>query len=309
MNSPTLLVLAAGIGSRYGGVKIKDPVGPEGATLMDYSIYDAHCAGFGKIVFVIRPEAELSFKELIHTRFGRQVPVSFVFQKSANLPSGFRPPRGRTRPWGTTQAILAAMQTIHEPFGVINVDDFYGADSYRTLASHLQSGSTDQAVMGFLLHKTLPDEGSVSRAVCDVNGEGYLDRITEMESVERVGRHARCVDAHEKEVKLQGTELVSMNMWGFTPSVFALLAEQFERFLAVHGSDLSRECHVSESIDALLVEARLKVKVLHSADSWFGLTYQDDHARVVANIRQLVESGNYPRKLWKETTVAPVAVR
>jgi len=302
MTSPTLLVLAAGVGSRYRGIKINDPVGPDGETLMDYSIFDARRAGFGKFVFVIRPEVELSFKELVNARFGRQVNITFVFQRFANLPSGFRWSRERTNPWGTTHAILAAAKAIQEPFGVINADDFYGADSYRALASYLQSGSDDHALMGFVLHKTLPEEGSVARAVCDVDGKGYLSRITERRSVERAGRHAKCLDADGNELKLDGTELVSMNMWGFSPSIFAQLEEQFEHFLEQHGSEPSRECHVSESIDELLVAAKVKVRVLRSADSWFGLTYQDDHARVVANIRQLVEGGIYPRRLWKETT-------
>jgi NDP-sugar pyrophosphorylase family protein len=300
MTNPTLLVLAAGTGSRYRGMKINDPVGPNGETLMDYSIFDARRAGFGRIVFVIRPDVELSFKELVNARFGHQVPVSFVFQRLANVPSGFPRSRERTNPWGTTHAILAAANVIHEPFGVINADDFYGADSHRALASHLQSGSEDYALMGFVLHETLPEEGPVARAVCDVDESGYLHRVTEMRCVERAGRHARCFAPDGSESRLEGKELVSMNMWGFMPSVFRLLAERFESFLELHGKEQSRECHISESIDELLVDAKVKVKVLHSADSWFGLTYQDDHARVVAKIRRFVEDGRYPRKLWKD---------
>jgi hypothetical protein len=268
---------------------------------LDYSVYDARLAGFGKVVFVIRPELQSLFKELVDARFGRQVPVGFVFQRPTDLPSGFGWPRERTKPWGTTHAILAAMNAIHEPFGVINVDDFYGADSYRAVVSHLQSGSPDYALVGYILRNTLPEEGSVARALCEVDENGHLNRITEMQSVERAGRFAKCLDSNGREILVEASKIVSMNMWGFTPSVFELLADQFEQFLELHENELWSECPISESINQLLVGAKVKIRVLHSADTCFGLTYQDDHARVVANVRHLIECGRYPRMLWRET--------
>ena len=179
MTSPTLLILAAGTGSRFGGLKASAPLGPNGESIMNYSIYDARRAGFGRFVFVIRPEIEKSFRDLVHERLGRRVDVEFVFQKLADLPPGFHVTPGRAKPWGTTHAILSAANAIHEPFGVINVDDFYGADSYRVLADHARSGSADHAVVAFILRNTLPEVGPVARAVCHVNDAGFLERISD----------------------------------------------------------------------------------------------------------------------------------
>src|SRR5579863_2225480 len=187
MTTPTLLVLAAGMGSRYGGLKQLDPVGPGGETIMDYSIFDAGRAGFGKVVFVIRREIERAFKEKIGARYEKRVPVEYVFQDTSKLMAGFSPAEGRTKPWGTTHAVLMAAEVIHEPFGVINADDFYGASSYRVLAQHLQSGSDDDAMVGFVLRNTLSEFGPVARGVCHVTEEGYLKDIKELKFIERRG--------------------------------------------------------------------------------------------------------------------------
>src|ERR1035438_6090992 len=215
MTSPTLLVLAAGMGSRYGGLKQIDPVGPGGETIMDYSIYDALRAGFGKLVFVIRKDIEQAFKEVVGARFEKRVAVEYAFQELEALPPGFSVPGGRTKPWGTTHAVLMTENAIHEPFAVINADDFYGAEGYSVLARHLQSGTTDYAMVGFVLRNTLSDFGSVARGVCRVNGDGFLESVVELTKIERDGECARNTDAAGTVTRLTGNELVSMNMWGF----------------------------------------------------------------------------------------------
>ena len=298
MQSPTLLVLAAGMGSRYGGLKLIEPVGPGGEAILDYSIYDARRAGFGRIVLVIRKGIELQIKERISARFEKHLSVEYVFQEVNRLPPGFHLPAGRVRPWGTTHAILMAAGAIHEPFAVINVDDFYGAESYRTLANHLQSNTTDYATIGLVLRNTLSEFGTVARGVCEVDSNGYLQGILELKNIEREGGHAKDIDAEGRETKLTGNETVSMNMWGFTPEVFPQLGEQFENFLEVHGTSLEAECFVPNTVNNLLSTRQARVRVLRCADSWFGVTYREDHSRAVERIRHLVEAGHYPKKLW-----------
>ncbi len=299
MVSPTLLVLAAGMGSRYGGLKQLDPVGPENETIMDYSIFDARRAGFGKVVFVIRKEMEDAFKEKIGTRYEKRVPVEYVFQETGKLIPGFSLPEGRTKPWGTTHAILMAANVIHEPFGVINADDFYGAESYHVLAQHLQSGTTDYAMVGFVLRNTLSDFGTVARGVCHVTDDGYLKDITELKSIEREGSRITNIGAEGQETVLSGEQIVSMNMWGFTPQVFPQLYEHFQRFLKRYGNDLKAECYIPSSVNTLIQDGQAKVKVLRSGDAWFGVTYREDHPRVVQSIGRLIEQGTYPHRLWR----------
>ncbi len=298
MVNPTLLVLAAGMGSRYGGLKLVEPVGPSGETIMDYSIYDARRAGFGRVVFVIRTGIEQRVKEMVGARFEKRLAVEYVFQELAKLPPRFQVPAGRTKPWGTTHAILMAANTIHEPFAVINVDDFYGAESYRALAHHLQSGTTDYAMVGFVLRNTLSEFGAVARGVCQVNSDGFLENIVELKSIERVGGHASNTDATGRETRLTGNEIVSMNMWGFTPQVFDQLREQFQKFLQLNNTDLEAECYIPSTVNELLMARQARVKVLHCNDSWFGVTYREDHTRAVESIRHLIEAGNYPKRLW-----------
>jgi UTP-glucose-1-phosphate uridylyltransferase len=299
---PALLVLAAGMGSRYGGLKQMEPVGPSGETIIDYSVYDALCAGFGKIVFVIRREIEQSFREIVGARFEKQAVVEYVFQELDRLPSGFHAPAGRTKPWGTTHAILCAADAIHEPFAVINADDFYGAEGYRLLAQHLTSGTSDYAMAGFILRNTLSDFGSVARGICRVSENGMLESVKELTHIERDetdGSAAKNTDAAGQVTRLTGDEIVSMNMWGFTPQVFAGLQDYFGKFLEEKSSDLKAECYLPSAVNTLVANGEARVKVLPSQDAWFGVTHRADHARVVAGIDRLIRSGAYPERLWR----------
>ena len=296
--SPTLLVLAAGIGSRYGGLKQIDPVGPAGETIIDYSIFDALRAGFGKLVFVIRKDIEQQFREIVGARFEKRIATEYVFQSLEDIPPRFTVPAGRTKPWGTTQAILLAASVIHEPFAAINADDFYGADGYRELARHLTSGTPDYAMVGFILRNTLSDFGSVARGVCQVADDGYLLHIVELTKIERDGDGARNTDAAGRVTTLSGDEPVSLNMWGFTPRVFDQLRERFENFLEGNASDLKAECYSPSTVGELVQSGEARVRVLHTRDSWFGVTYREDRPRVIESIRRLIGDGLYPERLW-----------
>jgi len=286
------------MGNRYGGLKQIDPVGPGGETIIDYSAYDALRAGFGKFVFVIRKEMEQAFRQSVGARFEKQTAVEYVFQDLEDLPAGFTVPAGRTKPWGTTQAILTAADTIREPFAVINADDFYGVEGYRALTAHLQSGSEDYAMVAFVLRNTLSEFGSVSRGVCRVSADDYLEDVVELTKIEPVGTHARNTDPAGHVTELTGDEPISMNMWGFTPAVFAQLRDEFRGFLEESGSSLSAECYLPSAVNALMQAGRARVKVLRSQGSWFGVTYRDDKARVAANIGKLIAEGIYPERLW-----------
>jgi len=296
--APALLVLAAGMGSRYGGLKQIDSVGPAGETIIDYSIYDALRAGFGKVVFVIRKDIEEAFRETVGARFEKRIVVDYVFQSLEDIPPGFSVPAGRTKPWGTTHAILAAADAIHEPFAAINADDFYGAQGYRELAGHLTSGSPDYAMVGFTLRNTLSDFGSVARGVCRVSGDNMLESIVEHTKIERDGNGARNTDSEGKVTKLSGDEPVSMNMWAFTPPVFDQLRERFQQFLERSGSDQKAECLIPNTVGDLIRDGQARVKVLRTNDSWFGVTYREDRPRVIESVRGLISAGLYPEKLW-----------
>ncbi len=298
MASPTLLVLAAGMGNRYGGLKQIDPVGPGGETIMDYSIYDALRAGFGKLVFVIRKDIELRFKKAVGARFEKRMPVEYVYQELDKLPPGFSVPAGRTKPWGTMHAILMAAGAINEPFAVINADDFYGSEGYRALAQHLQAGTTDYAMVGFVLRNTLSDFGPVSRGVCQVNDDDFLESVVELTNVERDGAYARNTDMAGQMTRLTGNEVASMNMWGFTPRVFGQLGEQFHKFLERSVSDMQSESYLPSMVNDLVVAGQARVKVLRTKDSWGGITYRADRPRIAENIQRLIGNGTYPKSLW-----------
>ena len=298
MSKPTLLVLAAGMGSRYGGLKQIDPVGPSGETIIDYSIYDAMRAGFGKLVFVIRGDIEAPFREIIGARFANRIQVEYAFQELNKLPAGYTVPPGRTKPWGTTQAILMAENVINEPFAAINADDFYGADSFQVLADQLKSGNQDYSMVGFTLRNTLSDFGSVARGVCQVSPDGYLKSILELTKIEKDGNGGKYSDANGAAQKLSGDEPVSMNMWGFQPSIFAHLRREFTEFLAKDGQAEKSECYIPMTVGNLINAKHARCKVLRSSASWFGVTYREDKPRVVEDIRTLVAKGEYPAKLW-----------
>jgi hypothetical protein len=295
---PALLVLAAGKGNRYGGLKQIDPVGPGGETIIDYSIYDALRAGFSKVVFVIRKDIEHAFKHAVGARFEGHTVVEYVFQELDRIPPGFSVPVGRTRPWGTLHAVLMAADTIKNPFAVINADDFYGSEGYRVLARHLQSGTADYAMVGFLLRNTLSDFGSVSRGVCRVDGDGFLQGVVELTNIERDGAHARNTDSSGRTTMLSGDEVVSMNMWGFTPQVFGQFREHFQRFLRSSGPDMESESYLPNTVNELVLTGQAQVKVLRTNDSWAGVTYRKDQPRVAETIGRLINRGDYPNRLW-----------
>ena len=290
---PALLVLAAGMGSRYGGLKQLDPVGPSGETILDYSVHDALRAGFARVVFVIRRDFEALFREKIGAKYAGRIPVDYVFQSLDALPPGFTPPAGREKPWGTGHATWCARNAIREPFAVINADDFYGADSFNRLAAFLRTARPDEAALaGFELARTLSENGAVSRGVCDVS-DGSLRSVTE---------HTGILPADVGPGRpLSPTTMVSMNCWGFTPAIFPLLDARFRAFLETTPPEAlaaKAEFYLPASISSLIAEARLRVRVLPTASDWFGVTYREDRPQVVAALAALIASGAYPAKLF-----------
>jgi hypothetical protein len=297
-NKPALLVLAAGIGSRYGGLKQIDPVGPSGQTIMDYSVYDALRAGFGRLVFVIRRDLETAFRERIGARFEQRVPVDYVFQELDKLPAGFAPPPHRRKPWGTGHAILMAQEAIREPFGVVNADDFYGRHSYELLARHLQSGSRDYAMVGFVLRNTLSEFGSVARGVCRTTPDDFLEEVVELTRVHREGDAVKYTGPAGTVGPLTGAETVSLNMWGFGPTIFTHLRRELVLFLEAQPHDETAEFFIPTVVNTLVNRGQERLKVLRTPDSWFGITYREDRPRVIENVRRLIGQGDYPDKLW-----------
>jgi hypothetical protein len=297
MTKPTLLVLAAGMGSRYGGLKQIDPVGPGGETIIDYSVYDALRAGFGRLVFVIRRDIERAFRELIGSRFEGRIQVDYVFQELQKIPSGFEVPANRTKPWGTCHAVLMAGDVIQEPFAVINGDDFYGRHSFEVLARFLEANPADYAMVGFILKNTLSEFGTVARGLCRTAADDYLESVVELTNIRKEGAGASCTDPGGKVHPLGGEETVSMNMWGFTPRAFDQFGGEFRNFLESNARSEKAEFYIPSAVNALLQARQARVKVLRSRDSWFGITYREDKPRVVDSIRQLVANGDYPSKL------------
>jgi len=297
MTKKTLLILAAGMGSRYGGLKQMDPVGPGGETIIDYSVYDAIHAGFDKLVFVIRRDLEPVFRKTLGRRFEKKIAVEYVFQELDSLPPGEAMPSHRQKPWGTGHAILMAADAIHEPFGVINADDFYGAQSFQLLTAHLQRDNLNYAMVGFVLRNTLSEFGSVARGVCQLKHD-RLENIREIVGIEKHGLAAGYKDAAGGIHPLSGDEIVSMNMWGFHPDLFAPLRRQFVDFLNLHGADEKAEFYIPSVVNQLIRSGEKQVDVLPTRSQWFGVTYRPDHPLVVEGIKQLIRSGEYPERLW-----------
>jgi UTP-glucose-1-phosphate uridylyltransferase len=298
---PTLLVLAAGMGSRYGGLKQIDPMGPSGETILDYSVFDAVRAGFGKVVFIIRPDFEQDFRERIVAKFAGKIEVGFAFQTIDRLPSGFSVPAGREKPWGTTHAILCARDSVRTPFAVINADDFYGRDSYAVLADDLRRQdvtSTDYSMVGFTLKNTLSDHGTVARGVCRTDERQRLTDIQELTKISRlpVGAEHRGEDGGV--VSLTGEEPVSMNMWGFTPAIFGQLEADFHAFLQTRGNEMKSEAYIPISVGNLIRAGEATCRVLRTSSAWFGVTYREDKPVVQASILSQVRAGAYPADLW-----------
>jgi hypothetical protein len=297
---PTLLILAAGMGSRYGGLKQLDPMGPAGETILDYSVFDALRAGFDRVVFVIRRDFEREFRERIVARFDRHVDVALAFQSLDALPAGFAVPAGREKPWGTTHAILCAREAVAAPFAAINADDFYGRDAFAILGRRLAESpadSTAYCMVGFTLANTLSEHGSVARGVCRTDARGFLADIRELKQISRTADGVENVADGAVE-KLTGREPVSMNMWGFTPRVFPQLEESFRQFLAVHAAEPKSECYIPLTVGDLVKAGQATCEVLPTASRWFGVTYVEDRPIVQASIAQLVAAGEYPPRLW-----------
>ncbi len=296
---PTLLVLAAGMGSRYGGLKQIDPVGPAGETVLDYSVYDARRAGFGRVVFVIRRDIEAPFKESVGARFAGKLDVGYAFQELAMVPPGFSVPAERQKPWGTGHAILVARDVVREPFAVINADDFYGADSYRVLARALGTTDADTYCMvGFTLANTLSEHGSVARGICQTDAQDLLAGVEELTAIFKTptGAENRAAGAVRA---LSGLEIASMNMWGFTPSIFDHLEREFGAFLSANAGNPKAEFFIPTVVNNLTGRGQARVKVLRTGSSWFGVTYREDKPHVVESIRQLIAAGVYPANLWQ----------
>ena len=291
--------MAAGMGSRYGGLKQIDPVDPYGNMIIDFSIYDAVRAGFKKVIFIIKKENEQDFRDAIGDRLSDKVEIVYVHQDLNNIPEGFQVPEGRVKPWGTGQAVYAARNLVKGPFAVINADDFYGADGFRKLAGALESDDPKAFCMcGFFLKNTLSENGSVSRGICERNPDGTLKTVVEHTKIER--KNGKIVSTLEdgKTVIFTGDEIVSMNMWGFQASLFDSLETLFTEFLKAHGTELKSEFYIPFVADTLVRQGKASVQVLTSEDSWFGVTYQEDKPVVKSGLDALVKAGKYPEKLF-----------
>lgn len=307
MKDPILVIMAAGMGSRYGGLKQIDPVDEAGDIIMDFSVFDAMKAGFKKFVFVIKKEIEKDFKEVIGNRIEKLAEVHYVFQELGKVPAGTEIPEGRVKPWGTGHAILCCKDVLDAPFAVINADDFYGRDAFQKLYNHLTSIQEEKpmkiAMVGYVLENTLTDNGHVARGVCQVSEDGYLQKIDERTMIQKIDGQAHySEDGGESFVPVANDAPVSMNMWGFPLAYLKALEEKFPIFLqtTVKENPLKAEFFLPIVVDELLREEAATVKVLHSADKWFGVTYKEDKPAVMAGIQGLKDAGLYPQDLWKE---------
>jgi hypothetical protein len=297
--SPILVLLAAGVGSRYGGPKQLDPVGPGGATLIDYAVFDARRVGFDRVVLVVRSDNEAAVREAADRGLSRHLRVDYAVQ-DARLPAGFQPPPGRTKPWGTGHALLAAAPYLDGPFAVLNADDFYGAGTYRILGDWLARSPlpSEHALVAFALRDTLSPAGPVNRGVCRVNREGFLREIREVLKIEVDGDGARHPGPDGSNVAVDGDTPVSLNFWGFSPHVLPAFEEAFRAFLAERGSSTEAELFLPQVIQALIDRGEARVKVLPGGGPWAGLTHPEDRPRLVSVLRERTERGEYPRELW-----------
>ena len=293
MSDITLLIMAAGMGSRYGGLKQLDSVGPNQETIIDYSVYDAIRAGFDKVVFVIRKEFHNEFRSLITDKYLGKIKVEFAFQELENLPADFSCPDGRKKPWGTGHAILSAKDIIQEPFVAINGDDFYGSESFEVVADYYQNGGSEFSMVAFQLDNTLSDFGSVTRGLCTLKGN-KLDTVIETGGLIMSEKGM----TSDRNIHLNGKEPVSMNVWGFTPDLFGYLDSMFIQFLKEEGGALKSEYLIPSVVNNLIQTDRKSVHILHSSAKWFGVTYKEDKSYVMDEIKKLIKDGHYPKNLF-----------
>ena len=306
MNKPVLVVMAAGMGSRYGGLKQVDPVGGHGQLIIDYSIYDARRAGFETVVFVIKHEIEDTFKAAIGDRLSKVIDVRYAYQDLSDLPEGYSVPEGRIKPWGTAHAILAARRVIDGPFAVVNADDYYGPEGFREIYQYLEShpdrpGCYEFAMVGYQLGNTVTEHGHVARGICEEDGDHFLTRVTERTHIEKDGADARFTeDDGATWTHLPGSTIVSMNLWGFTRSFLEEAQARFPAFLerALAENPLKAEYFLPSVVTQLLEEGKARVKVLRSSDKWYGVTYKEDKPQVVRAIAEKTAAGLYPDRLW-----------
>jgi len=304
---PELLVMAAGMGSRFGGLKQLEPIGPSGEKIMDYGIYDAKRAGVERVVFVIRKDFEKEFHEQVGAHYAKWVDVAYAFQELDSLPKGFSVPQGRTKPWGTVHAILAAKKAIASPFIAMNADDFYGRRAFEALAGWLSvpaqpmAGPAEQyAMVAFQLAKTLSANGTVARGICQVSEQGLLMTVAEHTALEAFDGGVRDAQTDGSAMTFTGMEPVSMNFWGFRPTLFEHLDELFLEFMKERGHELKSEFYIPLAVDTMIRTGRASVTVLNTPDSWFGVTYREDKEHVVSRIQKLVDAGEYPQSLWSK---------
>jgi UTP-glucose-1-phosphate uridylyltransferase len=300
---PALLIMAAGIGSRYGTLKQMDRVGPSGETIIDYSVFDAIRAGFEKVVFIIRKDIENDFKEVVLRKLVNKVNFDYVFQELSSIPPGSLVPSDRLKPWGTGHAVLMAVDKIKTPFAVINADDYYGYSSFDITAKFLSGQKRDNTntycLAGYHIKNTLSEHGFVSRGICEISADGYLKTIVERTHVLKTKKDIRYQDEIGDLISLDERTIVSMNMWGFKPSLFGYLEKYFNEFIRINEGNIRAEFLLPTVIGDLVSKEIIRVKVLDSHEKWFGMTYQEDRAKVIQKIRNLVAKGRYPENLWK----------
>jgi len=297
---PTLLILAAGMGSRYGGLKQIEPVGPNGETILEYSVFDAIRAGFGKVVFVIRESFADDFKNRFEPKLNGKIGIEYVYQEIDKLPKGFKLPEDREKPWGTGHAVLMAKDIIKEPFAAINADDFYGAKAYQVIAEYLkQSVIQDKyAMVGYQLSNTLSEFGSVSRGICVTDDNKQLTQITETHKIRTEGNLILCESDGKEDMELTGKEIVSMNFWGFQPTIFDFIENQFIDFLHHNINQPKSEFYIPFVVFEMIKRGQINVEVLTADSPWFGVTYKEDKPFVIKQIQDLTDQGIYPEILW-----------
>jgi dTDP-glucose pyrophosphorylase len=298
MTKPTLMILAAGMGSRYGGLKQLDQMGPNGETIMDFSVYDAKRAGFGKVVFIIRKDFEDAFKERFISKIEGKIDTDYVFQDMNDLPGDFSAPEGRTKPWGTNHAVWVARNVVNEPFAVINADDFYGADAFKVMASYLNklnNNSTEYCMVGYPVVNTLSEHGTVNRGVCEVDNKSHLVTVTEREAI---GWQGDKIVSNDDGTEIDKSAQVSMNMWGFSPYYFEQTEIDFMNFLESSGNEMKSEFYIPSTVTNLIKSNKATVEVLGTTAQWFGVTYKEDKEQTMKRISEMIDSGEYPKSLW-----------